>query len=142
MALALTDFVALCGFRPFDTIAGYLQNVPQLAALVPSEALEAFVKNQSAETFKAVFAAIMSADPALVKNQLQALSTTMPKLEDGLRDLVKEIEGQYPGDVGVFCLFLLNVVRLRAGEAIFLGAGEPHAYISGGTYNSLKLDGI
>ncbi len=38
---------------------------------------------------------------------------------------------QYPGDVGVFCPFLLNCIVLEVGEAIFLPANEPHAYISG-----------
>ncbi len=38
---------------------------------------------------------------------------------------------QYPGDVGVFAPFLLNVEVLQPGDAIFLGANEPHAYIEG-----------
>lgn len=38
---------------------------------------------------------------------------------------------QFPGDVGVFSPFLLNVVTLEPGDAIFLGANEPHAYLSG-----------
>ena len=38
---------------------------------------------------------------------------------------------QYPGDVGVFSPFLLNVITLQPGDAIFLGANEPHAYLSG-----------
>jgi mannose-6-phosphate isomerase len=39
---------------------------------------------------------------------------------------------QYPGDIGVLCVFLLNVVELKEGEAAFLGANMPHAYIKGG----------
>ena len=38
---------------------------------------------------------------------------------------------QYPGDVGVFCVYLLNYARLKPGEALFLAANEPHPYISG-----------
>ena len=38
---------------------------------------------------------------------------------------------QFPGDVGVFSPFLLNVVTLEPGDAIFLSANEPHAYLSG-----------
>jgi len=37
----------------------------------------------------------------------------------------------FPGDVGVFSPYLLNVVTLAPGEAIFLAANEPHAYLSG-----------
>ena len=36
-----------------------------------------------------------------------------------------------PGDPGCFAPFLLNIYRLQPGEAIFLPAGEIHAYISG-----------
>lgn len=39
--------------------------------------------------------------------------------------------GRYPGDVGVVAPYLLNTIVLRPGEAIFLAANEPHAYLSG-----------
>ena len=55
-----------------------------------------------------------------------------PKEDAEIRALVLRLHDQFPGDIGVFCAFLLNVVHLQPGEAIFLGAGEPHAYISGG----------
>ncbi|KZV81452.1 mannos-6-phosphate isomerase [Exidia glandulosa HHB12029] len=134
MALALTPFVALCGFRPLAEIAAFLRTIPQLAALVPQPVLAAFLAQPDATTFKDVFAAIMTAAPSHVKSQLDALLVDgdASAIDDPqLREMVREIEKQYPGDVGVFCLFLLNIVRLQPGEAIFLGAGEPHAYISG-----------
>ena len=37
----------------------------------------------------------------------------------------------FPGDVGVVLALLLNYVRLEPGEAIFLGAGNVHAYLRG-----------
>lgn len=37
----------------------------------------------------------------------------------------------YPGDPGVIAAMLLNHVRLQPGEAMFLGAGIPHAYLDG-----------
>lgn len=52
--------------------------------------------------------------------------------ENQLADLVVRLNDQFPGDIGVFCPFVLNYVKLKRGEAIFLGAGEPHAYVSGG----------
>lgn len=132
MALALTPFVALCGFRPLGEISTHLSTVPQLAALVPSNTLSTFLDNPTTESLKAVFGAIMTADPHVVKEQLQSLlQDNASSIDPDLLNIVKEIEKQYPGDVGVFCLFLLNIVRLQPGDAIFLGAGEPHAYISG-----------
>lgn len=45
--------------------------------------------------------------------------------------LVLRLEKQYPTDVGVIATFFLNHVKLAPGEALFLGANEPHAYIFG-----------
>ncbi|MFJ6141713.1 hypothetical protein [Kitasatospora sp. NPDC092286] len=36
-----------------------------------------------------------------------------------------------PGDPGLVAALLLNHVRLRAGQALFLDAGVPHAYLHG-----------
>ena len=37
----------------------------------------------------------------------------------------------FPGDIGPVLALLLNYVRLAPGEAIFLGAGNVHAYLRG-----------
>ena len=42
------------------------------------------------------------------------------------------LDSQFPGgDIGVFAPYFLNVLRLKQGDAIFLAANEPHAYLSG-----------
>lgn len=46
-------------------------------------------------------------------------------------ELVLRLEKQYPGDVGVIASFLFNYVKLSSGEALYLGANEPHAYLHG-----------
>lgn len=48
-------------------------------------------------------------------------------------ELVLRLNSQFPGDVGVFSVYLLNYLRLRPMQALFLRAGLPHAYIRGGT---------
>ena len=45
--------------------------------------------------------------------------------------LVLRLEKQYPGDVGVISAFFFNYVKLNPGEALYLGANEPHAYLYG-----------
>lgn len=84
---------------------------------------------------KDVFSALMTADEGLIKGQIDALvhRYQTPTPEDGsIEELVLRLNDQFPGDVGVFCAFILNYITLSPGEAIFLGAGEPHAYVSGG----------
>ncbi|MFD7945609.1 mannose-6-phosphate isomerase, class I, partial [Streptomyces sp. NPDC059744] len=41
------------------------------------------------------------------------------------------IAHHFPGDPGVIAAMLLNYVQLQPGEALFLGAGVPHAYLGG-----------
>ena len=38
---------------------------------------------------------------------------------------------QYPDDIGTMAVFFLNFVTLETGEGLYLGANEPHAYLSG-----------
>ena len=48
-------------------------------------------------------------------------------------DLVLRLFEQYPMDVGCFVAYFLNHFTLQPGEAMFLEANLPHAYLSGGT---------
>lgn len=45
--------------------------------------------------------------------------------------IVVELEAAFPGDPGAVAALLMNPVTLRAGEAMFVPAGAPHAYLSG-----------
>ena len=47
------------------------------------------------------------------------------------RDLALELLDKYPADSGAMVALMLNRVELAAGEAIFLPAGNLHAYLSG-----------
>jgi mannose-6-phosphate isomerase len=46
-------------------------------------------------------------------------------------DWVQRLHRNYPGDVGILAPLLLNVVRLEPGQALFLPAGQLHAYLQG-----------
>lgn len=145
MALALTPFQAMCGFLPLARIADYLVDTPEFAALVPQAIQEQFLSVASTEDFadpkvkkalKDVFSAVMTADASLLQPELEKLiarykSGGAKPSEKDVRDLVVRLDSQFPGDIGVFCAFLLNHLSLNPGEAIFLAAGEPHAYVSG-----------
>jgi mannose-6-phosphate isomerase len=136
----------LCGFQPLPAIAENLKNTPELAALIPPAIVEAFTSISSTPSptspeaklaLKNVFAALMTAEEAEYKKQLELLvqryqSSTSSSPEGSIEELVLRLNSQFPGDIGIFCAFMLNHVALQPGEAIFLGAGEPHAYVSGG----------
>jgi len=82
-----------------------------------------------------LFRRLMCAPAEQVKAQLEALMLRVQSTNEMLRTpvdvLAMRLHEQYPADVGVFCVYLLNYKQLQPGEALFLGANEPHAYISG-----------
>jgi mannose-6-phosphate isomerase len=52
-------------------------------------------------------------------------------LSESARALVAGLLQKYPGDTGALVAMLLNHVKLSPGEAIYLPAGNLHAYLSG-----------
>ena len=49
----------------------------------------------------------------------------------GREVLMLMLQEQYPNDIGIFASCFLNHVRLAPGEAIYLAANVPHAYLKG-----------
>ncbi|KAI9008592.1 mannose-6-phosphate isomerase [Hyaloraphidium curvatum] len=145
MAIALTEFEALCGFRPLDEIAANLAAFPEFAAVV-GDAAQAFrsavavegpAKDaKGKEALRTLFAAMMEADASVVAKQLAALVARLkagkPALPGSVEELVVRLDSQFPGgDIGCFAVMMLNYIRLAPDQAIYLGANEPHAYLSG-----------
>ncbi|OBZ77683.1 Mannose-6-phosphate isomerase [Grifola frondosa] len=145
MALALTPFTALCGFLPFSQIAAYLSSTQEFANLIPPAIRDRFIAISSSAdptgpkekaALKDVFSAVMTAKPSTFLPNLENLvsryeSGGVRDAEKDVQELVLRLNSQFPGDIGVFCAFILNHLILNPGEAIFLAAGEPHAYVSG-----------
>lgn len=60
-----------------------------------------------------------------------ALSTGSHVLPTRLPDWAQRLATAYPGHGGVLVALLMHHVRLSSGEALFLGAGNVHAYLKG-----------
>jgi len=118
---ALTPFEALCGFRPVAETLALLDGlaIPELGFL--AELL------RGDDPLRAAFTALLTLeDPAPVVATVSARAT-----ENGPLRAAWLAAHDFPGDVGVLLTLLLNHVRLEPGEAIFLGAGNVHAYLRG-----------
>ena len=123
MLVALTPFRALCGFRAPDVSAAVLDElgVPRLAPVVA--ALRAGVAGLR-DAVRTLLSWPADDRRSLVDEVVAAARGTS-------HALVPELAGHYPGDPGVLVALLLNHVRLEPGEAIWLPAGNLHAYLTG-----------
>ncbi|MBL8935111.1 MAG: mannose-6-phosphate isomerase, class I [Archangium sp.] len=125
---ALTPFRALCGFRDAAQTRALLAGleVPALAPL-----LQTLDRKGLAGFFEQVMTLPMQAREPLVKAVVLACGRTpVPGREAECLNAVA-LEQAYPGDVGVIGALLLNLVELKPGEALALGAGNLHAYLEG-----------
>ncbi|WJX80591.1 Mannose-6-phosphate isomerase [Trifolium repens] len=143
MALAMTNFEALCGFIPLKELKAVIHTVPEVVDLVGAENANLVLQtsDQNGEekvkpVLQAVFTHFMSASKEIVTDAVNRLINRLHK-ESEVRLLTEKellvlrLENQYPSDIGVIAAFFLNHVKLKPGEALFLGANEPHAYLSG-----------
>lgn len=66
---------------------------------------------------------------AQVAKLVARINSTKPN--DVEADLVLRLNSDFPGDVGIFVAYFLNYIKVAKGEAMFLKANLPHAYLSG-----------
>lgn len=77
----------------------------------------------------------MTRDTNIVKESLSALVDRLSKSEHSstdLKNLIVRLNSQFPGDVGCFCIYFMNHIILKPGQAMFLAPNLPHAYLDGG----------
>ncbi len=144
MIYALTPFDALCGFRPlpeavpvFTFLADAVEPGSRTHELLDSVA--ALLTAGGEDALRSAFTLLLEAPPHAVDDVGAAITRRAASTHPGAGDdavsadlaTVRELSGQYPGDPGVLLSLLLNRVALRPGEALYLPAGNIHAYLGG-----------
>ncbi|MEL6982573.1 MAG: mannose-6-phosphate isomerase, class I [Actinomycetota bacterium] len=128
---ALTPFEARCGFRDADG------GLAVLAHLGPSlqPVRERLATLGPADTALWLLGLPPSEAEPLARQAVDAAAAGLDADLDGpvRAELASTVEvgAAFPGDVGVVVALLLNHVVLEPGEALFLGAGNVHAYLRG-----------
>ena len=131
MMVALSDFWLLHGFKKESLLRETLTSVPEFSSLIQ------VFENLG---YKGLYQHVMEMAQLDVDQLLTPLSERIvPAYEAG--DLPKSSPDfwaaraikTYPGhfDRGIFSIYFFNLVNLKKGEAIFQGAGLPHAYLEG-----------
>ena len=129
--VALSEFEALCGFKPIDEIDALLEDMETHTGV--SEGFRTMSANwrkllQETDGLKKVFA-----DISHRKGNLDGFTAELTAMADfeARFALAERLNLLYPGDPGVILSLLMNHVFLEPGQALFLDAGNVHAYLSG-----------
>lgn len=137
MAIALSDFEALCGFVSEEEMQRVFDTVPEIRASCGDDIVEGYrASSDRGAALKRVFTSLMTMDEdkssAGVKHMVERLEEEGRTRDLSARErLVLRLHAQYPFDVGVMSSWFFNYVCLKKGEGIVLNANEPHAYLSG-----------
>lgn len=133
MLVALSDFWLLHGFKPTEELVYTLLNVVELRELLP-----VFNATGYAGLYKTVMEMPQEEVNRILGpliNNLTAIYTEdapVPSDEDyWAAKAAASFTVNSNIDRGIFSIYLLNIVHLKKGEALFQGAGVPHAYLKG-----------
>ena len=123
MLIALTDFEALCDFRPFSVIKEHIGLIPQLARCIGADWQNLELKD--------CFTNLMKCDADKVRQELLSFKDHIlaQDVKAFLSQLFLRLHEEFPGDVGCFVIYFLSYHKLVPGEALFLEANVPHAYL-------------
>jgi mannose-6-phosphate isomerase len=131
LLLALTTFEALCGFRPVEESLHCLAKLqvpevrPTLAALARGglrAAIPQLLALEGARREELVTAVATSASRFVAAADPEFINTYR---------WAATLAETYPGDPGVVISLMCNHLKLAPGEAVFMPAGNLHAYLSG-----------
>ncbi len=124
---ALTEFDGLCGFRDPAEAAALLEGLGVDSLKPYADLLRAHPEDAA---LREVLTAVLTADPDEMHRTVTETAAACARLA-GPYAPYAGLAHHYPGDPGVIAALLLHHVRLQPGEALFLGAGVPHAYLDG-----------
>ncbi|WP_165070387.1 mannose-6-phosphate isomerase, class I [Marisediminicola senii] len=127
-------FQALCGFRPTAEFRETLAVLRDDAAPADAERLDDLLDRAGVDAaLPGLVEWLSSGGPAVdeLVSSVTARVASRPQGTSAELDTARLLADEYPGDPGIVISLMLNNVTLRRGEALYLPAGNIHAYLSG-----------
>jgi len=127
---ALTLFWALNGFRKISDIFTIMEKICPQGLRKELDNLRGQPNSTGLKNF---FQFMMTMNRKRQKQIIADAVSNAQKFtdDDQAYKWVIDLHKEYPADIGVFSPILLNLICLEPGQAMFLTAGEPHAYLDG-----------
>lgn len=126
LVFALTPFQAMNGFRELSHIVSLLQPV---AGAHP--AIARFLTHADPARLAQLFGDLLAMTGEEKSLAIDVLKSVLDHQHGEPWETITRIAKVYPFDSGLFSPLLLNVITLQPGQAMFLYAQTPHAYLSG-----------
>ncbi|OWO80607.1 mannose-6-phosphate isomerase [Photorhabdus luminescens] len=126
LVYALTPFRAMNGFRPLNEIAQLLAFVTAAHPKIPF-----FIQTPNEQSLACLFSQLLNMSGKQKQLALGVLKSALNSRFGEPWDSIKKMTEFYPDDNGLFIPLLLNVIELEPGQAMFLCARTPHAYLEG-----------
>ncbi len=127
---ALTNFWGLCGFRNIPDMLLLFQKIMPTGL---AKIVDDFKQQPDSSGLKTFFGKLLTIPDDLrdsVVKEAVDKAMYMAKEEPVFQWMIT-LNNEYGNDIGIFSPVLLNLICLKPGQAIFLNAGEFHAYLDG-----------
>lgn len=133
LVYALTPYRAMNGFRPIMHI---VQLFKEIAIPSLSEEVAELENLPNKVGLKKFFSSLMTLESERKQSALRELKLAYQKTVNSqmAREALKyskDFSVYYEDDIGLFSPLFLNTLELEPGEAMFLDAQTPHAYVKG-----------
>lgn len=139
IAIALDSLIAVAGFRPVNEIVTNLHSLIELREFAGNDLIDKLL-NASTDTEAAglidkLYGGIMNKAGEKEKltqcvKQIKSRLKNKISLTASEEQFLKQYEN-FGADIGLLSFFFFNIIELKPRQAIFTGAGVPHAYIKG-----------
>lgn len=127
---ALSNFWALCGFRD---IADILMLLGKICPVGLGKELQQLNSRKNSNGLKAFFTELMTMGYDQKEQVADEATRYAQRYQnaDPAFQWTARLAAEYPVDVGLLAPCFLNLIQLKPGQALFLPAGELHAYLEG-----------
>lgn len=127
---ALEPLSALKGFRGVQEIHHKFSMIKNL----PNDLnLDVLMSQATRDGLKEFFISLMNLHPVHKRKMIGTITTFGKQFEetDPVFHWINILNRDYTDDIGVLSPMFLNLIKLQPGEALFIPAGELHAYLEG-----------
>ncbi|EKO3409730.1 mannose-6-phosphate isomerase, class I [Vibrio fluvialis] len=129
LVYAITPYQAMNGFRSISSIIDHFEPLT-IECIQPL--VEELRNNQHEQGLQQFFTLLLSLTGDAKRQAVaKLLAYAQSHQSQSIYTLILELAEQYPNDIGLFAPLMLNVLTLQPGEAMYLDARTPHAYLKG-----------